>query len=243
MQIDTLKLEEWYRQYHNPSYINISENSSEIQTLHQILQKCGYDLSSLQNSAIDYAIGKIEEDCKILLSDLYHVNPENVLICNGASEALFIAILHTIRTNSDMIIENPFYKKIDKLIRAFNSEIIQWDLIKNNSILIDIPMLNAIINKKTRSVLINHPHNPTGKSITNDQLMEIIEIATRYNANIISDEVTLPLLSGKTKISPCFANLYDKAISISSLSKSFWSSRSQICWIVAEKRIIKKCQN
>ena len=59
MQIDTLKLEEWYRQYHNPSYINISENSSEIQTLHQILQKCGYDLSSLENSAIDYAIGKI----------------------------------------------------------------------------------------------------------------------------------------------------------------------------------------
>ena len=243
MQIDSLRLEEWYRRYQNISYTNISENSSEIQTMHQILQKCGYDLSSLENVAIDYAIGNIEDECKILLAHIYNTDPENVLICNGASEALFITMLYTIKKNTNIVIEDPFYKRNDKLVHALQGEIIPWHLIKNNSMIMDTSALRKIANKKTKSILVNHPHNPTGLCVTNSQLMEITEIADRSKSYVISDEVTLPLLSDTSKIFTPAANLYDKAISISSLSKLFGAPGLRIGWIIAEKSIINQCQN
>jgi aspartate/methionine/tyrosine aminotransferase len=89
-------------------------------------------------------------------------------------------------------------------------------------------------------IILNFPNNPTGMTLNHNEIREICEIAKKYDAFILSDEVykELNFETNFNYLSPF--DCYDKAIVINSMSKAFGIAGARIGWLIASQEVIKK---
>jgi len=117
-----------------------------------------------------------------------------------------------------------------------------WKLNERNNFSPDFNQLLRLITKNTKAIIINQPQVPTGFVFTKSDYLNLIEICRKYGLYLVSDEVCRWLyLDGSNGIPPA-ADLYDKAISIGDVSKSFGAGGLRIGWLVSQnKEILEKC--
>ncbi|MHA1331260.1 MAG: aminotransferase class I/II-fold pyridoxal phosphate-dependent enzyme, partial [Candidatus Hodarchaeales archaeon] len=96
---------------------------------------------------------------------------------------------------------------------------------------LDLDFLKESITKKTKALVINFPHNPTGAQISSKTLNDIIEIASDNDLYIFSDEVYRFLEYSSSERLPAVCDLYSKGISLGVMSKAFGLAGLRIGWI------------
>jgi kynurenine--oxoglutarate transaminase/cysteine-S-conjugate beta-lyase/glutamine--phenylpyruvate transaminase len=109
---------------------------------------------------------------------------------------------------------------------------------------IDFDKFEAALSDKTRLLLLNTPNNPTGKILTNEELLHIAKILEKYpNVVILMDEVYEYMIFDDFKTLPRMANLpgmWDKTITMMSAGKTFSSTGNRVAWAIGPKDLIKK---
>ena len=93
--------------------------------------------------------------------------------------------------------------------------------------------------KKTRAIVINNPHNPTGYHMSNERLMEMIDIARKHGCTIFSDEVYRNLEYGADRL-PALCDCYENGVSLGVMSKSFGLAGLRIGWIACKDSALKR---
>jgi aspartate/methionine/tyrosine aminotransferase len=96
---------------------------------------------------------------------------------------------------------------------------------------LDFEFLHQNINKNTKAIVINSPHNPTGHLFTKQELYEIVDIARDNELYLFSDEVYRFLEYNENDRLPAVADLYEKGISLGDMSKPFGLAGLRIGWI------------
>jgi N-succinyldiaminopimelate aminotransferase len=116
------------------------------------------------------------------------LNPENICITSGATEALAAAILATVSPGDEVIVFTPAYDAYAPLIRRAGGNPVKvalqppgWRIERN--------ALETMIGPKCRAIVFNNPHNPTGRLFDQDELATLAEIAIANDLIVISDEV------------------------------------------------------
>ncbi|KAF0979994.1 hypothetical protein FDP41_001147 [Naegleria fowleri] len=182
-------------------------------------------------------------------------SPEEILVTNGASDALYIVIQSLVNPGDEVIIIEPFYdayksavelsgakpvyiplrppeKYIDENVRSAQ----EWKL--------DIHELRSKITKKTKAIILNTPHNPTGKVFDVKELEQISQIVLSHkNLFVISDEV-YEFLTFNRQFCNRISNIdgmFDRTLSISSVGKTFSVTGWKIGWILGPKSLIRSC--
>ncbi|SFF55520.1 methionine aminotransferase [Thermoflexibacter ruber] len=124
-------------------------------------------------------------------ADLYKVNyhPENeVTVVSGATEALYAAITAVVRPNDEVIVFEPAYDSYAPSVEL-NGGILVYITLKPPHYQIDWEVVKQKITPQTRLIMLNTPHNPTGKMLSMSDLNYLAEIVRDTNIFIISDEV------------------------------------------------------
>jgi aspartate/methionine/tyrosine aminotransferase len=98
----------------------------------------------------------------------------------------------------------------------------------------DIEDLRKMVRPNTKLIIINFPHNPTGATISQAQLNEIIEIAKEANAHIFSDEMYRYLEYDANDRLPSVSDKYEKAISLFGVSKTFSLAGLRVGWLTTQ---------
>lgn len=168
------------------------------------------------------------------------INPENIIVTPGVKQALFLSLLSTLEPEDEIINFSPSYVcYIPDIYLAEPNAVIKNIRLKND-FTIDIDELKNNITDKTKVILINSPHNPTGKMISKIERDEIAKIAIDKNIYIISDEIyDLMCFSGKEHFGFGSINeLKDLIITVNGFSKSYSMTGWRIGYAIAPPHLI-----
>ncbi|MGD9987214.1 pyridoxal phosphate-dependent aminotransferase [Pseudonocardia sp.] len=174
------------------------------------------------------------------------VDPADVLVTVGATEAIASAVLSLCTTGDEVIAFEPYYDSYPAMT-ALSGATLRTVPLRAPDFAFDPDELRAAFSSRTRMVLLNSPHNPTGAVFDREQLQLIADLATEHDAIVVSDEVyehmtfdvahipiaTLPGMAGRT-------------LTISSAGKTFSVTGWKIGWIhgpselVAATRAVKQ---
>lgn len=178
------------------------------------------------------------------LTDLSYqrtVNPtDEILITAGATEGIFATIQALVSRNDEVIILDPSYDCYEAPILLVNAKPIRISL--NDDFTPNWEKIASSVNEKTKLIIINNPHNPTGKTWSATDFNQLEKLLDSFpNLLVLSDEVYEYITFEKAHISVHHRpKLWNRSISISSFGKSFHITGWKIGYVIAPEHLMKE---
>ena len=163
------------------------------------------------------------------------VNPDTeVLVTAGATEALAATILALTEPGDEVVTFEPFYDAYAAMIHLAGARHVTVPL-RAPEFQPDLDALTKAVTGKTRLILVNDPNNPTGAVFPKTTLELIIDLATKHNATIVTDEVYEHLVFDGASHVPISSlpGGWERTVTISSGGKTFSTTGWKIGWITA----------
>ncbi|MFF3001496.1 pyridoxal phosphate-dependent aminotransferase [Kitasatospora sp. NPDC057940] len=161
-----------------------------------------------------------------------------VLVTAGATEAIAATLLALLEPGDEVIALEPFYDSYAACIAMAGATRRPLTL-RAPDFRPDLDELRALITPRTRLLLINTPHNPTGTVLTADELAAIAALAVEHDLLVVTDEVYEHLVFGATH-HPIAAlpGMRERTVSISSAGKTFSFTGWKVGWVTADPALV-----
>ena len=166
------------------------------------------------------------------------VGADEVLVTAGAAAALFIIATTLLGKGDHLIVLRPNYATNIETPRAIAADVSYVDLSFDDGFAIDVDRLAALITPRTRYVSVTLPHNPTGQLISDGELRRLVEIVERAGCRLLVDETYREMTFGEPL--PTAASLSPRAVSVSSLSKTYGIPGIRTGWLVCRDAELMK---
>lgn len=170
-----------------------------------------------------------------------NVNPANVLVTTGATEALTATMLALCETGDEILAFDPTYDSYAAAVAMAGARLRTVTLHPSDDGLFtfDREQFESSISAKTRAVLLNTPHNPTGKVFTAEEMEFIAGCCRRHDILVITDEVYEHMaFDGEHTPMAGLDQMADRTITISSAGKTFSFTGWKIGWAIAEPDLL-----
>ena len=240
MHIKPFAVEEWMNAYEEGARYNIAETCVNSVSLDELFSLTGTDkerfLKDLCSRRLTYGHIFGAPQFKEGICRLYRtVSPEDVVTTHGAAGANHHVFYSLVEPGDRVISIMPTYQQLYSIPEAYGADLQLLTLREENGFLPDLEELRALVNEKTRLICINNPNNPTGALMSEELLRSIAEIARSVDAYVMCDEVYRHLTQ-KDEWCPSIADLYEKGISVSSMSKVFSLAGIRLGWIATHDK-------
>lgn len=176
------------------------------------------------------------------------VDPRSeVLVTVGATEAIAATILALCEPGDEVVTFEPYYDSYAASI-ALAGAVRRTSVLRFPDFSVDEESLRAAFSARTRMVLLNTPHNPTGKVFSRAELDLICSLAREFDAWVVTDEVYEHLVFGAAEHVPVatLPGMWERTLSISSAGKTFSATGWKVGWVtgppaaVAAVRAVKQ---
>ncbi|MFN3406781.1 MAG: aminotransferase class I/II-fold pyridoxal phosphate-dependent enzyme [Caldimicrobium sp.] len=160
------------------------------------------------------------------------IEPVNIFITQGASEAIEFAIAALINYGENILLPSPCYPLYQAIISKLGIEPRFYVLNEEANWDIDINSIEPLIDDKSRAIVIINPNNPTGAVYSRETLTEIVKIAKKYNLVIFSDEIydQFILEDGTEHISIASLAKDHPVVTFNGLSKCYFAPGWRVGW-------------
>lgn len=166
--------------------------------------------------------------------------PDDVLVCAGAEEAIFLTLQALLREGDHAVVVWPAYQSLHEVARAAGASVTLVELDAASGWRLDLAELQAALRPATRAVVINFPHNPTGAHLSHAELAALVAVCEARGITLVSDEVYRFLEYDAAACLPAAASLGERAVSIGVMSKSFALAGLRIGWIATRDRALRR---
>ena len=247
MDIKTFKVERWMDEYETKCKYNLAETCIDSLTVREVIEMAGLDVEEymmeLADTRLTYShIGGSPEllnGIASLYSDV--IKPEHIIPMHGAIGANYHILMTLINPSDNMISVMPTYQQHYSIPESIGAEVRILNLNLENHFLPDIDKLKELVDENTRVITMNSPNNPSGSLIPKDVMEQVIEVAKSVDAYVICDEVYRGI-SEDGSYMYSVADLYEKGISVGSMSKSWSMAGVRLGWIVTrDMDLIHRC--
>jgi len=216
-QHQAINLSQGFPEFDTPEFLKEKINQAIIEGKNQ------YSPSNGLPELLSQIANMVHSQYQTHLIDEQKLNGlENVTITSGATEALWVAIQTLVRPNDEVIIFDPAYDSYEPAIELAGG-ICRHIALDAPNYSIDWTLVDQAINTKTRAIIINSPHNPTGSVLSQLDLNKLQLLVEKYNLYVISDEVyehmTFDGLRHESILR--YPELFKRAFVVSSFGKTF----------------------
>lgn len=246
MKIKPFAVEEWMNAWEVGAKYNIAETCVDSVSIDELFELLGENKDAflqefcsrrLTYGDIEGAPAFKEGICKLYKT----ISPDDIVPTHGATGANHHVFYSLIEPGDRVISIMPTYQQLYSIPESYGADLQIVNLSKDNGYLPDIEEIKKLAVPGTKMICINNPNNPTGALIDRAYMEQIISIARQVDAYILCDEVYRHLT--QTDIwCDSIADLYEKGISVSSMSKVFSLAGLRLGWIAThDKSVIKTC--
>jgi len=166
------------------------------------------------------------------IATLYEsIAPDEVLVFSGAEEAIFAAANVLLGPGDHAIVVWPSYQSLHAIARAAGADVTLHELRAADGWAIDLDLLRRQLTPKTKLIVVNVPHNPTGALPDVATYRAVAEIAAGAGATLLSDEVYRFLEADPLDRLPAGADVGPHGVSVGVMSKSFALAGLRIGWL------------
>jgi aspartate/methionine/tyrosine aminotransferase len=159
------------------------------------------------------------------------VGPDQVLVCSGGEEAVFVALGTILGPGDHAVVVWPSYQSLHEVARAAGAEVTLLPLEHDQGWALDLDRLRAALRPSTRAIVVNFPHNPTGALPPAATLDELVAIAEEAGARLVSDEVYRLLELDPAERWPAAVDRSPQALSINVMTKTYGLGGLRIGWV------------
>ncbi len=194
-----------------------------------------------------YSNGRGEAGLRAALAALYTARrgrdftPEQVICLPGTQTALFAVMAALVEAGDEVLVGDPMYATYEGVIRATGAGMVPVPLDPARGFCMDAGDLAARVGPRSRAILLNTPHNPTGAVLTENDIAAIGAVARAHDLWIVVDEVYEDLVfDGVRFVSPLAdPALADRVIAVSSISKSHAAPGLRSGWCIGPQAFIE----
>lgn len=237
MKIKPFELERYFAKYEFSTQYLLSSSDCESLLLSEVLQMADAETHYLwENLKLSYTESTGHPLLKKEISKLYSsINPDdiNVLV---PEEGIFVAMNGILEKGDHVISTYPGYQSLFEIANSLGCEVSKWTPDYKDGWQFDLEKLKSMVRKNTKLIVINFPHNPTGATISETELHEIIDLCRQSNLLLFSDEMYRFLEYNKKDRLPSASDLYENALSLFGLSKSFALPGLRIGWLSSKNK-------
>ncbi|MEM3627493.1 MAG: aminotransferase class I/II-fold pyridoxal phosphate-dependent enzyme [Candidatus Bathyarchaeia archaeon] len=191
MKVDPFLVERFLNTYEYYAELNLAETCVDPFTVEDLLALVGHEgfLQDLQRTRLTYGFIEGSPDLRLGIAELYErMEPENILVEGGAIGANFLVFYSFVEPGDTVISIFPAYQQLYSVAKSFGANVKLLRLRPEQRWLPDIEELTRLVDDKTKLIVINNPHNPTGSLIEANLLKKICAIAEDANAFLPCDE-------------------------------------------------------
>jgi aspartate/methionine/tyrosine aminotransferase len=162
----------------------------------------------------------------------------NITVTCGATEAMIASLMAVINPGDEVIIFEPFYENYgpDTILAGATP---QFVALHEPDYSIDFAELEAAFSPRTKAIIVNTPHNPTGKVFSRSELEAIAALCRRYDTLAITDEIYEHIIFGDTRhlSLATMPGMAERTITISGLSKTYSVTGWRLAYAIACERL------
>lgn len=232
MKLDRFQLERYFAEHEfSAPYLLCSSDceSLELKDLLTLEPEAPERFSSLR---LGYTDSLGDPELRQAITNLYEcVSQHQVLVHAGAEEAIFNFMNVALKPGDDVIVHAPYYQSLGEVARGAGANVIEWQGDPESAWELDIEILKNALTRRTKVVVVNFPHNPTGFLPTSEFVYELSALSERHGFIIFSDEVYRGLELVPSDRLPAFADVNDRAVSLGVMSKTYGLAGLRIGWI------------
>jgi aspartate/methionine/tyrosine aminotransferase len=232
MQIAPFRIEEYMGKHEFSAKYLLSCSDAESQTIEELLALEPGAHDAFLKHWCGYTESPGAPWLREVLATIYkQIHPNQLVVVSAAEEAIFL-FYHALLTPDDhAIVETPCYESALTLPKSAGAAVSEWRRNSANAWAHDLSALESLIRPNTRSIYINSPHNPTGLLMPPDIFRGVLKLAARHNIYVFSDEVYRELEHDPSTRLPAACDLYDRALSLGSVSKSYGLPGLRLAWL------------
>jgi len=232
MKLDPFRLERYFAQHEFATPYLLCSSDCESMVVSDLLAfEPGADerlsalwlgyTESIGNPALRQAITTLYE----------HITADQVLVHAGAEEAIFNFMNVALSPGDHVVVHAPYYQSLGEVAHGVGADVTRWQGDPERGWELDLEVLKSALTDRTKAVVVNFPHNPTGFLPTSEFVQELSALSDRHGFVIFSDEVYRGLELDPSDRLPAFADMNDRAVSLGVMSKTYGLAGLRIGWI------------
>jgi len=209
-----------------------------------LLDECS---RSMFSGRTKYSNGRGEDNLLYQIEKKYkslsaiNISKENILCFPGTQTALYATLRSLVEEGDEVIVGDPLYATYEGVIRASGADMVTVPLKETNNFIMKAKDLEKFITSRSRVLLLNSPHNPTGSVMTTKDLNDLADLCITHNLWIISDEVYEELIFLGNFVSPLsLESIAQRTIVVSSISKTHAAPGFRSGWAIGPKEFCER---
>ena len=169
------------------------------------------------------------------------VDPDSqVVVTAGATEAIAAAILALVNPGDEVVVLEPFYDSYVACL-SMAGGVRRPVTLRAPEFRLDLDQLRAAVSSRTRVILLNTPHNPTGSVLTRAELEAVAAVAIEHDLLVVTDEVYEHLVFDGREHVPIatLPGMWDRTVTISSAGKTFSFTGWKVGWVTGPAELVR----
>ncbi len=164
------------------------------------------------------------------------LSPDEVFVHAGAEEAILNLCLAVLAPGDHVVVNFPCYQSLAEIPRALGCAVSPWRFREENGRWrLDLDELDRLLRARTRLVVLNLPHNPTGALMPRADFERVVDACRRAGALLLVDEVYRHLERDPERRLPSACDIYENGVSLNVLSKSAGLAGLRIGWLASRR--------
>lgn len=241
MQLAPFLVEHWLNTHELTARYNLAETDAKPFTVQELLDLTETDVKELLDTRISYNPTLGSDSLRKLIAGFYPGSTvDNVLVTTGAMEADFLLANILVNSGDTVIVQYPAYQVLYSVAEARGANVKFWKLNAKEGFRPDLNKLEDLIDNKTKLLVLNIPHNPTGAVINETDLKTILGWAEKKDFWVLCDEVYHDLALEPGTVPPYARTLSPRALSVGSMSKAYGLSGLRLGWFVGPQELVEQ---
>jgi aspartate/methionine/tyrosine aminotransferase len=237
MNLKPFKLERYFAKYEFSVKYLLSSSDCDGLVQRSLLEMADDETKKLwSNLTLSYTESLGHPLLRQEIANLYQGITKDDCLVIVPEEGIYIALNSILQSGDNVICTYPGYQSLYEVAEGLGSDVTKWKPEEANGWRFNPDFLEQNIKPNTKLIIFNFPHNPMGFLPTREDFQRIIDIASNNNLYIFSDEMYRFLEYDPTDRLPSACEVYDKAISLFGMSKTFGMAGVRIGWVITKDK-------
>ena len=232
MELTPFRIERWYERYEFTTELMLSSSDCESVTVSDLLAFEPDARERLETMRLGYTEVPGSPELRTAIAALYERTSPEAVVALAAAEEGILAVEHAVLGPGDhAVVETPCYESALALARSTGATVDEWRRSYADGWAHDLDALRRLVRAGTKLVYVNTPHNPTGLQMPRAVLDAVVGLCAEAGAVLLCDEVYRELEHDPMDRLPAACDLYERAVSLGSVSKTYGLPGLRTGWI------------